>query len=285
VKAETSKPEVFAFRRPKALKGFEILDAEHTSRMWRIFNTGYALAAPGTWQAEALYRGTREVVLPGMVFCTEPGEPHMTTRIYVPGSFHVIVMDESVLRAYLSERDLNATPHWREIAHRMSRALSSELTAVVRAARRQDSPMKLQTLAVQLVDALIPEILDAPRPAANTEGNWHRAAERVRECLHYQTDPTMDLDSLAERTGLTRYQVVRAFKRRYGLSPHAYQLCVRLGQAATLLKEGWSPVDVAMECGFADQSHFTRHFKRMWGITPARYVRGSPSVPIFRPRR
>ena len=48
------------------------------------------------------------------------------------------------------------------------------------------------------------------------------------------------------------------------------------------LREGVSPADVAAELGFVDQSHFTRHFKRLVGVTPARYVRDvipTPTTP------
>ena len=41
-----------------------------------------------------------------------------------------------------------------------------------------------------------------------------------------------------------------------------------------MLTEGGAPVDVALHCGFVDQSHFNRHFKRAYGVTPLRYARG-----------
>jgi AraC-like DNA-binding protein len=84
---------------------------------------------------------------------------------------------------------------------------------------------------------------------------------------------TIDLRALASQTGMSRYQALRAFKRRYGLPPHAYQLRVRLGLAQQSLRDGVLPAHVAAEYGFVDQSHLTRHFKRLTGVTPTQYAR------------
>ena len=94
----------------------------------------------------------------------------------------------------------------------------------------------------------------------------------------------MGLDDLAKAVGLTRFQALRAFKRRYGIPPHGYQLTVRTGLAVPLLIRGASVTQVAHELGFTDQSHFTRHFKRLWRMTPGSYARG-PHVISFAQRR
>ena len=89
-----------------------------------------------------------------------------------------------------------------------------------------------------------------------------------------------------ERDRASRFQALRAFKRRFGLAPHAYQLRVRLGLAQKSLREGMPPAHVAAELGFVDQSHFTRHFKQLVGVTPAKYARGiipTPTVPVSWP--
>src|SRR5882724_2636683 len=108
-----------------------------------------------------------------------------------------------------------------------------------------------------------------PRPIA---GPPIRGAARMRECLN-EEGLNLDLETLAKRAGLSRFEALRAFKRRYGLPPHAYQLCLRISHARRLLLEGAPAADVAARCGFADQSHFTRHFKRFNGVTPMQYAR------------
>ena len=83
----------------------------------------------------------------------------------------------------------------------------------------------------------------------------------------------MPLAELASVSGLSRFELVRRFKHQTGLPPHAFQTDLRINAARELLTQGRPPVEVALACGFADQAHLTRTFRRMVGITPARYAR------------
>jgi AraC-like DNA-binding protein len=56
------------------------------------------------------------------------------------------------------------------------------------------------------------------------------------------------------------------------MPPHAYLVQIRLLRAKALLRRGRPIAHVASATGFADQSHFTRHFKRLMGVTPAKYA-------------
>jgi AraC-like DNA-binding protein len=80
-------------------------------------------------------------------------------------------------------------------------------------------------------------------------------------------------DELSAIAGLSPFHLVRSFTRRFGLPPHAYQIHVRVERARALLTTGMPPVQVASSVGFADQSHFTRHFRRINNVTPANYAR------------
>ena len=56
------------------------------------------------------------------------------------------------------------------------------------------------------------------------------------------------------------------------MPPHLYLTQVRIERAKTLLTEGLPPAHVAAETGFVDQSHFTKRFKRIVGVTPGQYI-------------
>ena len=86
------------------------------------------------------------------------------------------------------------------------------------------------------------------------------------------TDPPA-LAELAMMTGLSQFALLRAFRAEPGLPPHAYLNQLRVRQARTLLDQGITPADVALETGFADQAHLTRHFKRVVGVPPGAYQR------------
>jgi AraC-like DNA-binding protein len=83
----------------------------------------------------------------------------------------------------------------------------------------------------------------------------------------------VSLDDIAGVACLTKWHLLRAFRREYGLSPHGYQMQLRLARARRLLERGRSSSFVTYESGFSDQSHLTRRFKEFFGFTPARYAR------------
>ncbi|WP_417067019.1 AraC family transcriptional regulator [Niveibacterium terrae] len=84
------------------------------------------------------------------------------------------------------------------------------------------------------------------------------------------------LATLAQRVGLSRWQLIRAFAAATGLTPHAWLLDQRVQRARELLREpGRSLSEIALTTGFADQSHFSRAFKARTAVTPGRY-RGKP---------
>lgn len=87
-------------------------------------------------------------------------------------------------------------------------------------------------------------------------------------------DPSsaLTLADLAADSGLSRFQLLRSFAHEMGLPPHAYRMQRRVGLARQLIARGVPLVDAAAAAGFADQSHMTRAFVRLLGVTPASYA-------------
>jgi AraC family transcriptional regulator len=106
---------------------------------------------------------------------------------------------------------------------------------------------------------------------------WLPAAE---ELLRERTAQAVGLSELASQLGVHAGHLAREFRACHGMSVGEYGRRVRLSWAATELVSGdRSLAEVAAEAGFADQSHFTRLFKRHVGTTPARYRRDARHVP------
>jgi AraC-like DNA-binding protein len=99
------------------------------------------------------------------------------------------------------------------------------------------------------------------------------AVRRTKEFLDERYAECIPLRQLARLTGLSAYHLNRSFRRRIGIPPHEYQLQVRILKSKSLLRLGRSISETAFLVGFADQSHFTRHFKRFVGVTPGRFLR------------
>ncbi len=91
------------------------------------------------------------------------------------------------------------------------------------------------------------------------------------------------LEDLASLAGLSVCRFVTVFRRQVGLTPHRFICHRRVRHAKALLRAGMPPALVAPEAGFFDQSHLSRHFKSICGITPGRYLRdverAAPSKP------
>lgn len=98
---------------------------------------------------------------------------------------------------------------------------------------------------------------------------------RVRDYLDMYFTENVDLQTLAGVAGLSRFHLIRAFRKETGLTPHAWLTDRRIRAARPLLAAGKAPGDVALECGFADQSHLTRAFKARVGVTPGRFRQAS----------
>jgi AraC-like DNA-binding protein len=95
----------------------------------------------------------------------------------------------------------------------------------------------------------------------------------AREYLIERSDRNVGLDELATVAEMGKFRLIELFRSETGLPPHAYQIACRVRTARRLLEEGEALAATAAATGFADQSHFHRHFKRTLGVTPGEYRR------------
>jgi AraC family transcriptional regulator len=133
------------------------------------------------------------------------------------------------------------------------------------------SPLVLEGLALEIVGSagratsrIEDRAVDRPRAA------WlERAGEIMRDAPEGVT-----LSALASAVGLHPVYVARAFRARYGCAVGEYARRLRIGRAARELADGTQPLAViAAQAGFADQSHFSRVFRRHTGLSPSAYRR------------
>jgi len=98
-----------------------------------------------------------------------------------------------------------------------------------------------------------------------------RAVGQARTFIQDHAAEPISLEHLAATVGLSPYHLARAFTAAVGMPPHAYQVQRRVSRACGMLRAQMPVAEVAAACGFADQSHLTRCFKRLTGLTPARF--------------
>lgn len=122
-----------------------------------------------------------------------------------------------------------------------------------------------------------PLALETSRPTATSAfrgGLPPGALRRVRDFVAQRLAEKIELSQLAIIAGLSVCHFSRAFKQSMGLPPHRYLMRERVTAAARLVRGTDRPlVDISLEVGFSDQSHFTRCFSHMMGDTPRDYRR------------
>ncbi|THB80742.1 MAG: helix-turn-helix domain-containing protein [Desulfobacteraceae bacterium] len=95
--------------------------------------------------------------------------------------------------------------------------------------------------------------------------------ETLKMQLSADLEKDLSIREIARDLNVNPYTLLRRFKRVTGMTPHAYRLNCRIERAKKLLQKGLPLSQVALVCGFFDQSHFHRHFKAITMVTPKAY--------------
>jgi AraC-like DNA-binding protein len=109
------------------------------------------------------------------------------------------------------------------------------------------------------------------RPAHDAR-TYSVSVKKARSRIDDDPSRPVTLAELAALSGVSRYQIVRAFSRELGITPYSYVIQRRVRLARELLVSGEALATAAQLAGFADQSHMTHAFMRQFGVSPGRYL-------------
>jgi AraC family transcriptional regulator len=135
-------------------------------------------------------------------------------------------------------------------------------------------PLAAESLANILAAHLIRHVLAPRRLARGPDGALPQGRLRaVVEYIEEHLDASPTLEQMAAVARLSPYHFARQFKTATGLPPHQYVIARRIERAKQFLQGGGdlSLAEVAAQAGFSDQSQFSRHFKRLVGVTPRQF--------------
>jgi AraC-like DNA-binding protein len=105
-----------------------------------------------------------------------------------------------------------------------------------------------------------------------------RLADQLRQMLDARLFETVTLNAAGSILEASPTHLVRSFTAAYGISPHAYVISRRIDSARRRLLNGQPAATVAVETGFHDQAHLSRHFTRHVGTTPGRFAGRAPTA-------
>lgn len=217
------------------------------------------------------YRGESHRVSPGDLVVTPAGEVHENwvgdghsigfRSLYITPpamrevSRHLIGNDSEVDFRLLTLRNSSLENSFM----RMHRAMESSESRLLREER----------LLAFLWQLLASHAEHGERPRL---GNERAAVRRVRHFIDEHFGESISLENLGRLAQLSPFHLHSVFSREIGMPPHAYQTQVRINHARALLRLGRPLAEIALATGFADQSHFTRHFRRLVGVTPGHFA-------------
>ncbi|WP_137132854.1 AraC family transcriptional regulator [Rhizobium sp. FY34] len=223
----------------------------------------------------AMIRGTREHTGPGALYLINPGEVHDGQ----PGApegyrYRMIYPDMEMLTEIIEDvtgRAFNGSPSFaRQLLTDapLAGAFNRAHRAIEEGAATLEGEESMYGVLAAMFARHGSDIIRAPTHAEPL------AMRRVRAYLTEHFNEDVGLEALAKVAGLSRAHMIRAFRKQYFITPHAYQTDLRVRHARHLLRNGATPTDTALACGFADQAHLTRHFKARSGLTPAVFRAG-----------
>ncbi|MDW5317834.1 AraC family transcriptional regulator [Rhizobium sp. PL01] len=150
------------------------------------------------------------------------------------------------------------------------RAFAANLSEVMQDLDGEIDGLQIDGVLTGIADALVRHA-DNPGTASSRKYD-HAAIRRACDYLQAHSDQQIGSGELEDVSGLDRFSLARQFRASLGTSPHRYLVMRRLEKARGMIGSGRSLVDIALETGFSDQAHFTRHFKRTHGMTPGRWA-------------
>lgn len=264
------------FWRDGELGGLELLRAHYVTHAFAPHShEGFALGVIETGVETFRYRRATQYASAGSVVAVNPGESHTGSAALAEGwRYRMLYPDAEVLRevaSALSGRP-RPVPSFPDPVIE-DPALAAELMRLHATAEARAEPLERSSrltsafarLIARHADTLHLEARIAPEPVL---------VRRLRDYLEERAATPIRLEDLAALAGMSAFRTLRIFEQSVGMPPHAYLTQSRVSRARRLLAQGTTPAQVAALVGFYDQSHLTRHFKRIVGVTPGQYAGG-----------
>jgi AraC-like DNA-binding protein len=265
------RPHVVAFSRSPALPGVEFVSTEYRGPLApTAVEHRYLFIRTMAGDGDVVYGGKVVRLCAGVLMALQPGDVVKPERRRSEETRHrVMMMEPSVLAGFLASAYPDREPPQLQRGA-LGPAASSAFDALFEAAMSQQPALDQQCKLTAFLEAAMADPAEQLPVARLTP-----PVAQARKILEERFDEDVRLEELEARVGLSRFYLVRRFRAEVGMPPHAFQLALRLDRAKVLTAQGVPLADVALRCGFTDQSHLSRHFRKLVGVAPGAYARSA----------
>ncbi|MBC7949447.1 MAG: AraC family transcriptional regulator [Chitinophagaceae bacterium] len=219
------------------------------------------------------HRGTKHLTPPGGVILINPGAVHTGEAVDEQG-FEMRSLYPTTSHMQMAVFEMTgrhrALPFFNDVRVDNPWAMNSIL-ALHKAMSQGASTLECESRFIQTLAQLIKRYADI----AFTEGQLRKEKKAIQQSCRYIDEcfaQGVTLNELAQHVALSPYYLLRVFRAEVGMPPYAYLESVRIRHAQQLIETGKPLAEVAIEVGFSSQSHMTRRFKKIIGVTPGQYA-------------
>ncbi|MFM0736731.1 AraC family transcriptional regulator [Paraburkholderia xenovorans] len=218
------------------------------------------------------YRGSNYVAETGGVPIINPGELHTGSKAIEAGwRYRVMYAPVNFIHELAGEIAGKPQPlPWFEAGVIRDADLARRLAHAHRLLEAGDDPLAAEAAMLDALSTLLARYAQSQSTPTRVAIDDTRVAI-MKERLTGDLTAPVTLADIAEAAGLSPFHAARLFAQAAGMPPHAWRNQVRLQRALGPLRSGVPVTEVAAASGFTDQSHFTRHFRRMFGVPPGRW--------------
>ncbi|GAB1535288.1 AraC family transcriptional regulator [Geovibrio sp. ADMFC3] len=208
------------------------------------------------------------VVMPDQTFFINPSQVHSGIPVRRGRATYTMLYFKNDLMAKLAGDILEREPFYPEFAEMVvdSESVHKTFMNLYNALIYSEESMELEAAVTEGLSGVLNGC------GKMRKGTDRKLVRRAKEFLSGDLSCKVTLEDMAEELGVSRYYLLRTFRKEVGVPPHVYRTGKRIELAKTLLRQGTPFADAALETGFADQSHFSNKFRQFTGSTPAQYA-------------
>lgn len=258
-----------------ALPGVLLMHADFTSHEFAPHvHDELVIAVTEQGGAEFDSRGVNDLAEEGTTLVFNPGEPHAGRMgRSARWRYRAFYLDGAAMDRLAEDLELpkHSLPGF--CTNKLKDAELSEALQGLHAATEHDGSLLGRQSGLVAAMAALYRRHGSPRPRRSAPGDERSRIGQVAEFLRAHSAEPVTLDRLAVLADMSAYHLVRSFKKELGLPPHVYLTQLRLQAARRHLAQGLGLAETAAAVGFYDQSALSRHFKKIYGVTPGQYAR------------